>query len=57
MKMKPRVYILLVCLILLISGSHSPASEARDLSGGCDTAIHFLWKGRIAADNENYQNP
>ncbi|MCK4986798.1 MAG: tetratricopeptide repeat protein, partial [Desulfobacterales bacterium] len=46
------LFIPVFCLFLQISGSHALASDGNDLSGGCDKAIHFFWKGRLGADKE-----
>ena len=50
--MKYWVCIPVVCLLLQIPVRHAPAADASDLSGGCDTAIHFFWKGRLATDQK-----
>ena len=50
--MKFWAYIPVACLLLQISGSRALAADDIDLSGGCDMAIHFFWKGRIATDQK-----
>ncbi len=52
MKVKYWGYITVVCLVLQIFGGSAPAADANNLSGGCDKAIHFFWKGRIATDQK-----
>ena len=52
MKMKYIVIIPAFCFFLQISGSQAQSSDRDDMSGGCDKAIHFFWKGRQMGDNE-----
>ena len=52
MKMKYLVIIPAFCFFLQISGSQAQSSDRDDMSGGCDKAIHFFWKGRQMGDNE-----
>jgi len=50
--MKYLLFLPAMCLFLPIFGNHALASDSNDLSGGCDKAIHFFWKGRMAVDKE-----
>lgn len=50
--MKYWVFLPALCLFLQLSGIHALASDSNDLSGGCDKAIHFFWKGRLMADKD-----
>ena len=46
------MFMTVLCFFLQISGNQSLASDGNDLSGGCDKAPHFFWKGRLGADKE-----
>ena len=44
------MFIPVFCFFLQLSASQVDASDSKDLSGGCDMAIHLFWKGRLAPD-------
>jgi len=46
------MFMTVLCFFLQISGNQSLASDGNNLSGGCDKAPHFFWKGRLGADKE-----
>ena len=54
-KEKGLMFITVLCFFLQISGNQSLASDGNDLSGGCDKALHFLWKGRMGSDEDQAQ--
>ncbi|MDH3885751.1 MAG: caspase family protein [Desulfobacterales bacterium] len=49
------MFMTVLCFFLQISGNQSLASDGNDLSGGCDKAPHFFWKGRLGSDEDQAQ--
>ena len=54
-KEKGLMFITVLCFLLQISGNQGLASDGNDLSGGCDKALHFFWKGRMSSDEGQAQ--
>ena len=54
-KEKSLLFITVLCFSFQISGNLSLASDGNDLSGGCDKALHFFWKGRLGSDKGQAQ--
>ena len=54
-KEKSLMFITVLCFSFQISGNQSLASDGNDLSGGCDKALHFFWKGRMGSDEGQAQ--
>ena len=51
-KMNGLMFIAVLYFSLQISGNQALASDGNDLSGDCDKAIHFFWKGRLESDKD-----
>ena len=54
-KEKGLMFMTVLCFFLQISGNQSLASDSMDLSGDCDKALHFFWKGRMGSDEGQAQ--
>ena len=53
--MKYVLFTPVLLFLLQLSGSPVLASDGNDLSGGCDKALHFFWKGRMGSDEGQAQ--